>query len=224
MVLYLIRNLQTGREYVGTTVRTARLRWSDHLSACFGPKRVTSPLYSEMREFGREAFEFIELEQVEDYETLMARERAVILERRTLYPHGYNVVKGGRGNYGWVPSPDVRARMSDGQRGRKLSDEHKAKLSAAFKGRPCPANRVKRGWTWNKGVAATPEHRAKLSAAHKGQPWSAKRHAANALINLRHSAETRKLIADKKAAWWASLSVDAKAAHILKMKQGQKDN
>lgn len=196
MVLYLIRNTQTGREYVGTTVRTARLRWNDHLSACFG-KRIQSPLYSEMREFGREAFEMVELEQVGDYDTLMARERAVILERRTLYPQGYNVVKGGRGNYGWVPSPDVRQRMSEGQRGRKLTPEHKAKLSAAFKGRPCPANRVARGVCWNKGLKHTEATKQKMSAAHKGKPWS-----------------------EKRRAHWESMTPEARTAHALAIKQG----
>lgn len=44
--------------------------------------------------------------------------------------------------------------------GKKFSEEHKAKLSAALKGKTSP----------NKGKTFSEEHRAKLSAARKGKP------------------------------------------------------
>lgn len=217
MILYLIRHIASGREYVGSTVRTASQRWRDHLSACF-TKGVRSPLYSEMREFGRTAFELIEIERCADYEALMDRERQVILERNTLYPNGYNQVRGGRGNFGWQPSLEVRARMSKGQRGRKLSAEHKAKLSAAMKLRPSPNTGRKRGTCWNKGVPHSAETKAKMSAAHRGRPWSQKRHDTAIAKPVRLSENAKRVISNKKTAWWASLSPSDRAAHVQKMK------
>lgn len=221
MVLYLIRNTQTGREYVGTTTRTLSRRWSDHKSACF-TKRENSPLYGDMRAFGVDAFEVTTLEEVEDYDTLLARERAEILKRQTLYPHGYNQVKGGRGNYGWVPSPDVRRNMSAGQRGRVLSSETRAKIAAFFTGRPKVG---KKGVTpWNKGVRATPEHRAKLSAAHKGRKHSEEtkaRMSASASSRC-GTSEVRARLSANKTAWWAGLIPEARAAHVQKVSLGHK--
>ena len=217
MVLYLIRNRQTGREYVGTTVRTLQRRWADHISACF-TKQERSPLYADMREMGLKAFEISAIDEVADYDTLMAREQAEIAGRGTLFPSGYNRVRGGRGNFGWIPSAETRANMSHGQRGRVTSDETKAKLSAALKGRPQVHPRRNRA-AWNKGVPHSDVTRAKLSATRAGKPWSEARRRAG---GPKHGQDVKNLLSEQKRAWWASLTAEAKTAHIDKMKFGQR--
>jgi len=61
---------------------------------------------------------------------------------------------------GWTPSEDARARMSAAHKGKPKSAETRAKMSAASKGRP-----------------KSEEHKSKLSAAGKGKsyhPWKGK--------------------------------------------------
>lgn len=60
---------------------------------------------------------------------------------------------GGRGNRGYVFTPEQRKHQGDVARGRKHTEATKAKMSAASKGRP-----------------KSPEHRASLSTARKGMP------------------------------------------------------
>lgn len=62
---------------------------------------------------------------------------------------------------GYINSPETRKRISEVQRGKKISEETKRKLSIALKGKKKPP--------------FTEEHRRKLSEALKGklQPWHA---------------------------------------------------
>ena len=101
----------------------------------------------------------------------------------------------GHGQY--VFTDDVRAKMSAAHKGKTLSAEHRAKLSASGKGRTHSAEtRAKLSAAHNgkKGVRASAETKAKMSAAHKGKT---------------HGAETRaKMSAAHK---WKTLSADHKA-------------
>lgn len=67
--------------------------------------------------------------------------------------------------------------------GKKLSDEHRAKLSASHKGKPSSM----------KGKKLSPEHRAKLSTALKGKlrPLDTCAKISATLKGKHHSAETR---------------------------------
>mgnify|MGYP003647945207 FL=1 len=76
-----------------------------------------------------------------------------------------NMTDGGDGTKGKIVSEETKAKMSAAKKGRKFSDEHKAKLSAA-----------------NTGKIMSKEARAKISAAQKGN----KSHLGN-----KHSAVTR---------------------------------
>ena len=70
---------------------------------------------------------------------------------------------------------------SRGNCGQKLSTKHKAKISAAMKGRLWSATRKRRN-------AVTSETRAKMSAVRKGKPWSPARRAAQEVKNAAGAA------------------------------------
>lgn len=200
MIVYSIRNLHSGKEYIGTTVRSLARRWADHLCACF-TKHIASELYDDMRALGQQAFAVDVIETVDTYLTMLDRERTYISQRQTLQPSGYNKVKGGRGNLGWIPSIETRQRMSGWQRGRKLSNETRQKVSASLVGnRRAHSQRGRRAW--NKGISPSPDTKAKMKAAAASVPWTEKERKGH--TGLHHSEATKALIAQKKREWWAS--------------------
>lgn len=77
-----------------------------------------------------------------------------------------NLTDGGDGNSGYIPTREMRAKISAANKGRyvgrKVSDATKAKISNATKGSRNPR--------WNKPVSA--ETRAKMSQAKKGRKQS----------------------------------------------------
>lgn len=139
-VVYQITCKANGKLYVGYTSKTAEMRFQQHvLNARW--KRKTA-LYDAMRCYGPEVFEVSVLAECEDHATACEQERAFIRELKCLLPVGYNMTLGGDG----VPLTEEqrdqanakkRGRFTDNQReaaarrkGRKASEETRAKLSA----------------------------------------------------------------------------------------------
>lgn len=222
MTLYIIRNTTNGMEYVGTTIQSPHKRWLEHQWKARTGRR--SPLYDAMREMGVAAFVLTPLETSDSYEALLQREREEIAARNTLTPSGYNVVKGGRGNYGWKMRPETRQKIADKAMGRiawnrgiPLSAETRAKLSAVRKGRMSDAQRA--AHDKQKGRPLSEEHRAALRASHVGYVWT-EAHRKACEGKMSRSEEVRAINAEKRRQWWAALTPDARAAHIKKMTAG----
>jgi hypothetical protein len=90
-------------------------------------------------------------------------------------------------------SPETRAKISAVHKGRTLNPEHRAKIAAAQKGRThSPETRAKIAAA-NKRRFRSPEHRARIAAALKGRPLSPEHRAriAAALKGREVSPETR---------------------------------
>lgn len=89
MIVYLLRNKQNGKCYIGKSTRPLWHRWSQHKAeAKLG--RVKSPLYDAIREAGADAFEATVLIEAE------SSRRAAQLERRFIrefdaVENGYNL-------------------------------------------------------------------------------------------------------------------------------------
>lgn len=231
MVLYVITNRRTGMEYVGTTIQSARARWREHLTHARRGTRQ-SPLYAAMRMDGVGSFDFAILDTAMTYEELLEKERAVILTRGTLFPRGYNLVKGGRGNFGWKMREDTRAKIaakaigrSAWNRGVPLSAETRQKLSAIRRASPStPAQLDAR-----RRNGSTPEARAKISAAAKAR-WAAlspeereRRFTRLRGLGARPLGDAGKAkVSQKKCEWWASLTPEQRADHVQKMTAYQK--
>ncbi|MFZ1932815.1 MAG: NUMOD3 domain-containing DNA-binding protein [Thermoguttaceae bacterium] len=155
--VYQARNKLNGKSYIGKTNRILRLRKSGHFATVNAGSRCC--FAGALRKYGREMFEWTILFCSDDAAELSRMERHFIRELNTKVPFGYNRTDGGDGAPGTAVSAETRAKMSVWQKGkRKFSDEHKARISDA-----------------NKGRVITPEMRAKISAAHKGRPNLARR-------------------------------------------------
>ena len=146
--IYLIRNNETGKDYIGQSLshRLNRSRYrpfghlgrfKDHISEALNNKKTKQCTYlnASIRHYGREAFSVELLERCKPTE-MDEVERRLILERKTLAPRGYNLTAGGKGAmYVKVPTENLStnflaAEIAEGKSWRnvKKSDETRAKM------------------------------------------------------------------------------------------------
>ena len=114
--IYVIKNSINEKVYVGQT-RNLSQRWSSHR---YSARKDHRALYVAMREIGVENFTFELLEECSDEQTASDQE-TLWVEKFNSFNSGYNLTSGGGYHVG--------------NKGRKFSDEHKRKLSAALKGK-----------------------------------------------------------------------------------------
>lgn len=124
-----------------------------------------------------------------------ARERFWIYTQRLFWPDCcLNVSDGGEGPAGLIHSEETRAKISIANRGRKLSPETRAKMSAAMLGKVhektqkySPETRAKMSES-KKGRKLSPETRAKISAARLGTKRSLEARANMSAAQRRSAA------------------------------------
>lgn len=124
-----------------------------------------------------------------------AAERRWIKELRAAGCRLTNIVEGGGGATGLIPSaahrektraalmghsvsPETRAKMAAAKKDSRLTAEHKAKISKSLSALPLTEERleqVRALAAFNKGAKRSQESRAKMAAAHKGVPLSPER-------------------------------------------------
>ena len=194
MIIYLVR-LNGVPKYVGLTKNSLAKRWSAHVQ--IANKRPTQVISHAIAKHGPEAFTVEEIARAESYVDLCALERLYIAQYGTRTANGgYNLTDGGEGCEN--PSEETRRKMSEAKLGHvfgPMSDEHRANLSEAKKGKPKTAKEIatRTGMTYNvsaegraahvaqalsmadglRGGTHTPEQRAANSAAHTGLKQSA---------------------------------------------------
>jgi group I intron endonuclease len=163
-IIYLLRNTENGKRYVGKTRRPLEVRWRGHLaSARRGDTRML--ISRALTAHGAIAFERQVLEECAD-DVLETREIHWI---RELHSHvsegGYNLTFGGDGGLpGYSFSAESREKIRQKALGRKLSPEARAKISATHKGRPKSTEEIANRAAACRGKKRTPEQRANLSA------------------------------------------------------------
>lgn len=205
MHVYRIRNIDNGMEYVGTTTTSVPQRWREHVRAAFQQNRP-QPLYVAMRRHGVEAFHVETMKECSSYEEMLQVEIELIRDRQTLAPHGYNLVRGGRGNFGWQMPKAVKQKIAQKAigrpawfRGQKHSTETRAKMSAARKGKPKTEAQL----------AAVRKPRVIREDSRQKMRDAATRHGpipvsqCRRFLGLTHSEEPRQKMAEARRQWWA---------------------
>lgn len=144
-VLYRILCSENGKVYVGYSSKSAEERFKAHLLNARW-KRKTA-LYDAIRRYGEEAFSVETILQCETHADACAHEIRLIQELGSLLPLGYNMTRGGDGvpltkeqrdaanakKRGFCSPKQLAANRR--RKGQKASEETRAKLSAARKGR-----------------------------------------------------------------------------------------
>jgi group I intron endonuclease len=144
--VYLITNTVNGKRYVGQTIRTLPERWREHIKEC---PTFPSPINFAIRKHGKEKFTIETLVTAETVEQLNKDEDFYILLLGTIGRNtGYNSRLGG----------------SLG----KLSEETKAKISAAHKGKTFSPETLQRMRDAKLGKPISDAHRINIGLAQKG--------------------------------------------------------
>lgn len=154
--IYSIRNVVSGRVYVGSAVNIVA-RWAVHRSLLADGKHHSRAFQRSWDKHGVVAFEFSVLEFVEDRSQLLVREQVWIDQLFAACPkRGLNCRHRAESNFGMTYSASHRAKIAAARRGTIASAETRAKMSATRKGVP-------RG-------PRSASHCAAISAAKKGKP------------------------------------------------------
>ena len=217
--VYVIRNLITQKEYVGSAVSICA-RAKKHTRDLKRGNHHNTKLQNSWNKHGERAFVLDVLAVVEDKTQLLAKEQEW-LDALDTVAHGYNLActagsllgfKHAPGVYdsrtaartGKKHSAETLKKMSDshlGQKGRPMSEEHKAKLVAISTGRVVSAETRRKLSESHMGQPRpkSAEYRAKLSAAQKGRPLTPA-HAAAAAQGRRDAIARKKELAAQLAA------------------------
>jgi len=131
-IIYKATNIINGKVYIGQTIKGLDKRKSDHLA----DKRGTGYFHSSLKSYGKENFIWEIIDEAETREELDEKEKEWIwLNYSNNKQYGYNLTEGGNGNSGSVHSEETRAKMSLAGKGKKKTEEHKQKISNAHKGK-----------------------------------------------------------------------------------------
>lgn len=185
--VYIHINKVNNKKYVGITKTSLAKRWGKNGSAYIRDKK--SAFGRAIEKYGWENFYH------EIFATNLSKERACELEviliqvfRARDPRYGYNVQPGGQlGNAGVVFSEESKEKMRKAKVGKKLTEDHKKRISESLKG--------------HKPAKFTDESREKLRLANVGKILTeeTKKKISNALVGIVRSEETRQKISDNHA-------------------------
>jgi group I intron endonuclease len=163
--IYLIKNITNNKVYIGSAANISK-RWSKHKKDLEKGKHHSCLLQRAWDKYGEEKFKFEIIEEVSNSEHLLSYEQ-VYLDYYKSYEkdRGYNICKTADSPYGIKRSEETKNKISGARIGRKLSEEHKKKLSESAKNMS-EETRKKMSET-RTGKKFGEEHKKKLSEARR---------------------------------------------------------
>lgn len=170
--IYCVLCLADGKRYVGQTVDLDR-RKKHHFRELSAGQHFNRHLQAAWRKYGEEEFEFRVLE-LAPKDMLDVRESSWIAFFRSADPEfGYNMTLGGHSGRRATPFTDEhRARLSVAGRGRVFSAEHRARLSAVNKGKKLSKEHLEKLRAANTGRTRSEEHKQRLAERNKVRIWT----------------------------------------------------
>lgn len=188
--VYLIKNLQNNKVYIGQTINL-EIRIKSHLNN----KKNKTHFEKAILKYGKHNFSWRILGECLSKEELNLAEKECISffesnDRR----YGYNLTDGGDGGHKF--SVESRQKMSEAHKGKPshlkgkhLSNETKQKLSQVNKGKKLSKETCEKMSQAFKGRQFSKEHKIKLSEASKGN---------KNMLGKHHSEETKNKIRETK--------------------------
>jgi len=155
MYVYKITNIVNKKIYIGITATSMGNRISSYRSATKSQKPNKHRVIMAMKKYGFENFSFEIVFETNNKEELKKKEIELIaFYKSTNVSVGYNVSPGG-----FLHSQESLKKKSDANKGKKLSKEHKEKISASLIGHEVSEKVVQNARIqalkiagWNKGT------------------------------------------------------------------------
>ena len=163
--IYMITNTENGKAYIGKTAYDVKVRCVKFHLGGHGSQLVKQAV----DKYGKDTFAIEILHDGIIPEFLDTLEIEAIAKHNTVAPNGYNLTLGGDGG---TPSPEIRQKISEAKKGRKVSLESRRKMSESKKGKKLSAEHCQKISQSNKGKTFSEEARQKISKARKGKPLS----------------------------------------------------
>lgn len=223
-VIYKITNLLNGKCYVGQTI-DLKERLRKH------KKNKKSVLGQAIQKYGWENFSYEVLESDIPRDMLDEREIFYIAENNCVAPNGYNLTKGGNSRKVLsdearkkisiatraAMTPEVCAFLSAINKGKTLSEEHKAKIGKAGIGRKHTEESKQKMSEAQKGEknsfygkSHTKETLSKMSESHKNPSpetrakfSESKKGEKNHFYGKHHTEESKQKMSATRKAYWA---------------------
>jgi group I intron endonuclease len=155
-VIYEFVNTINNKVYVGQTKDfKSRIRCHRHNSRSY---KKTNPFYNAIRKYGWDNFTINIIEEC-NIKSINDREEYWIREKKSLYPNGYNLMKGGNQ---YEMSEDTKRKLSQIRKGIKFSPEHIENLRKSHLGNKLSEETKRKLSKINKGKIHTEEVKIKL--------------------------------------------------------------
>ncbi len=165
MNLYVVRNKENGKCYVGQTKYSVQKRLKDHQS------KNGSILGKAMRKYGEEAFDVFVFAEI-PVAVIDVFEIQMIALMDSGAPNGYNLQLGGRGK-GVAVSDTTIAKMSESHLGYEMPAPQKQNISDALIGKKKTLEHVENMSKAQMGKTFSVETRKKISDTLMGNvPWN----------------------------------------------------
>jgi len=114
--IYVIKNDVNEKLYVGQTTYGVKQRFSNHISSS---RNVKTALYGAFKKYGVESFKIFKVIKLDNKEEMDEMEMFLIDELNTIYPHGYNMTKGGEGSIGRIVKDETKLKISQSTSGKR---------------------------------------------------------------------------------------------------------
>lgn len=96
--VYLVRNIISGKVYVGITMSTIGQRWEQHIDLAFSDRRIPKRgLHADLKQYSPENFTIEIIAKAKNYGELTEMEIEYIKRHDCRAPRGYNLNSGGSG-------------------------------------------------------------------------------------------------------------------------------
>ena len=157
-----------GKKYVGITCQEPKKRWGSKGSRYYHNTHFTNAI----KKYGWDNIEHKIMANwcTKEYAQLWEK-RLIESYRTTDSRYGYNKTYGGETN---IPNDETRQKISESNKGRKLSEGTKQKMSQSKKGSIMSEDNKKKLFLANKGRRMSEETKGKLSLAKKNMYKSEK--------------------------------------------------
>ncbi len=180
-------NNLSSKEYIGISSKGAKRRFAEH---CCSKKNY--PIVLAIKKYGRENAILEVLGEFDNYDDMYKAEQEAIIKHGTKHPNGYNLTDGGKGAYGCKATEERKRKISEANKGRKLSIEASRKISEASKGRDFSIQ------IEAMRKAATGRKRSKEERAATAAFWTGRKHREGSKLKMSVSASRRRASDDTK--------------------------